>query len=562
MTYAKNYAKGTRKSTAQPATTKTDERQVLNNAGGYVFLTKPGERLRRFYINGVDGNTYYVSAPDLVVENVDFVLDAIHDGSMTAHEFETITVDVCTSTSDKNAPAPRKAPVLFMLAVVLVESKKFSKERKEAFRIALDRIIRNRAVVSTLSDVYAVLSNIRAVSKKMTLPRPMRNAFGSAIGAMPLDYQTAKYGERYGFSFRDVLRVTHAGDFDVAQRELVNAYAKGRLNEITELNPVNYGVLEIKRTFAEGKLSQKDMTRFILDRMSRGITWEMLPTEIRSDKNAEMRKHIYRALLGLDTLGMTGFRPMPMNALLRSLPLLTQYGVLDDDDAVDFVTEVFGNAEVLRRARVHPMRILQARIQYGKRDDAKPFVLDALEDAMSLALDVAPKSNKRIFHAIDASGSMSSPWYGNTFAGLTPFQNAMAFAWMLRSTHPKATFKQFTYHGDISDIKIRRNTSFNEVMSVKAHGSGTDLSLPIEDALRTGEFYDAIVIHTDNETWSGKHAYQTMDDYRRRVNPNCKLIVVAYEPNASTIVSPDDKQGMNVVGFDTSVPSIIDDFVG
>ena len=46
---------------SDPVNRPCDERQVLNNAGGFVFKLAPMDRLRRFLILGSNSNSFYAS---------------------------------------------------------------------------------------------------------------------------------------------------------------------------------------------------------------------------------------------------------------------------------------------------------------------------------------------------------------------------------------------------------------------------------------------------------------------------------------------------------------------
>ncbi len=74
---------------------------------------------------------------------------------------------------------------------------------------------------------------------------------------------------------------------------------------------------------------------------------------------------------------------------------------------------------------------------------------------------------------------------------------------------------------------------------------------------------DTSVIYTDNETWFGKiHPAQALAEYRRKYNPEAKLIVVGMVSTGFSIADPDDAGMMDVVGFDTATPRVVSQFVG
>ena len=49
--------------------------------------------------------------------------------------------------------------------------------------------------------------------------------------------------------------------------------------------------------------------------------------------------------------------------------------------------------------------------------------------------------------------------------------------------------------------------------------------------------------------------------YRKKTGIPAKLIVVGMEANDFTIADPDDAGMLDVVGFDTTAPSVMSDFI-
>jgi 60 kDa SS-A/Ro ribonucleoprotein len=92
--------------------------------------------------------------------------------------------------------------------------------------------------------------------------------------------------------------------------------------------------------------------------------------------------------------------------------------------------------------------------------------------------------------------------------------------------------------------------------------SSTDCALPMVRALENREQVDAFVIYTDSETYMGKiHPQAALEEYRRTMGINAKLIVVGMTSNCLTIADPKDLNTLNLAGFDTATPRLINDFI-
>jgi 60 kDa SS-A/Ro ribonucleoprotein len=93
--------------------------------------------------------------------------------------------------------------------------------------------------------------------------------------------------------------------------------------------------------------------------------------------------------------------------------------------------------------------------------------------------------------------------------------------------------------------------------------SATDCSLPMIRALENEEQVDAFVIYTDSETYMGKiHPQAALEQYRAATGIDAKLIVVGMTSNCLTIADPKDLNTLNLAGFDTATPRLINDFIG
>jgi len=72
---------------------------------------------------------------------------------------------------------------------------------------------------------------------------------------------------------------------------------------------------------------------------------------------------------------------------------------------------------------------------------------------------------------------------------------------------------------------------------------------------------DVFVVYTDSETWyGGIHPAQALVEYRQKMGIDAKLIVVGMAANQFSIADPRDRGMLDVVGFDSAVPSVMADF--
>ena len=283
------------------------------------------------------------------------------------------------------------------------------------------------------------------------------------------------------------------------------------------------------------------------------MTHEMIPSEWKNSAR------VWEALL----------RSMPYMALVRHLGKLTAVGLLQPQSpATALVVARLIDRKRVENSRVHPIALLAALLTYkqgrGQKGDLEwapvASVIDALDEAFYLAFDNVEPSGKRIYLALDASGSMQ----GSYCVGMPYLTAAMASAalgMVFARREPNCIIAAF--HDQVWHVDITRADRLDRVSeAIVRAGRSTDASLPMRDALDRKLAVDAFVIVTDNETWAGdRHPVQALERYRRSSGIAAKLVVIAMAANGYSIADPEDAFQMDVAGFDASVPEVVAGFL-
>ena len=79
--------------------------------------------------------------------------------------------------------------------------------------------------------------------------------------------------------------------------------------------------------------------------------------------------------------------------------------------------------------------------------------------------------------------------------------------------------------------------------------------------LKNGIDVGGFIVMTDNECNTGRHVNLALREYRERKVEDARLVVVATTSTGYTVNDPNDKFGLDVVGFDPTVPSVVADFI-
>jgi 60 kDa SS-A/Ro ribonucleoprotein len=294
---------------------------------------------------------------------------------------------------------------------------------------------------------------------------------------------------------------------------------------------------------------------------------EAVPTHVRG-------ADVYRA--ALETNGLTW--------TLRNLGNLARVGLLvpGHREVIQQVVERVTNPQALRGGRVHPIDVLRALLVYrtgrGVRGSGEwkvvPQVLDALDEAFSLAFGAVEPANKRFVLGLDVSGSMDSGVIAGV-PGLTPRLATAAMAMVTARTEAAYTALAFSaarggYGGQwgggepgLTPLTFSARTRLDDAVTGMRNVpmGGTDCALPMLWAARNRVEADVFVVYTDNETWAGNvQPVVALRQYREKMGIPARLMVVGMTATRFSIADPTDAGMLDLVGFDTAAPQIMTQF--
>lgn len=500
---------------------------AANNAGGYSFALDNWKNLERFLILGAEGGSYYVKQDDLIMQNVKILGSCIQaDASRTA---ETIAQVSESGRAFKNNVAA------FALAYMVSLG---GAPRFAAYRV-MNRVLR------TGRSVLEFHQNISKLGVKNSASR--RKAFGRWLTgrkASDLAYQAIKYQTSGTLTFKDLVRATHAKSEDAATNNVLAYLSQNGKHSMEDIPPVIEGWEKIKAA-----TTASEVAKLIRDYR---LTWEFVPGDWQKDKG------VWEALLP----------NLPYTAMIRNLARVSSYGLLNlGSENAKYVAERLTDTDGLHKAKVHPMTLLVAWRTYaagGEEGKTKltwtpnSVVRDALEEAFYLAFDSIEPSGKSMLLGVDVSWSMSAK------AGTLPITCAEAAAVMAMATlrvERNSTIMGFD-HG-IRDLGLSKHDSLEATLRKiqNINGGGTDCALPMMHALNNGMSIDQFVVLTDNETYFGRiHPSEALKKYREMTGIAAKQVIVGMISNGFSIADPADPNALDVIGLDTSTPSLISRF--
>jgi 60 kDa SS-A/Ro ribonucleoprotein len=522
--------------------------QVRNSAGGYSWEVDEWVRFDRFLILGAEGGTYYIGGRDLVKQNHDAVVRCIKQDGVRA-------MKRIVEISDSGR-APKNDPAIFALALVATHGD------AEAKALAFQNLGKVCRIGTHLFHFAEYVNAMRGWG------RGLRNAVGRwyvSREAGDLAHQAVKYQQRDGWSHGDLLRLAHpvapsrqhdavfrwmlTGADSLGERE-VKRKVRGE-DRVAKYAAVGELPKLVEAFEQAKKASSKDeIVKLIAEH---DLPREAIPTQWLNEVA------VWEALL----------QRMPMTAMIRNLGKMTSIGLVQPlSDAAKLIVRKLGDETLLKRARIHPLAVLIAEKVYAQGKGEKgsltwkpvPKIVDALDAAFYATFQNVEPCNKPVLLALDVSGSMG----GGSVAGscLTPREASAAMALVTAATEEEYHIMGFSNR--FIPLNISPRMRLDDVVKRISNlpFEATDCAQPMVWARENEVNVSAFITYTDSETWAGNiHPAQALRQYRSEFVGDAKSVVVGMTSNGFTIADPNDRGMLDVVGFDTTAPTVIADFV-
>ncbi len=531
-----------------------------NNTGGMTFKISIWDQLHRFLVLGARADTYYENQSKIASRNTKVAKDCLKaDGRKT--------VDLIVEISESGR-ALKNDEALLALAVAAAH------DCPETRKYALASLPRVARIPTHLFDFLTYVEGFRGWGKG--LRKAVANWYESK-NLRNAAYQMVKYRQRNGWAHRDVLRKAHINTSDEARSALYALACNGfkasfdsegrivterRLRKGNKSAAVTTQPIVLPGTddfrIVEGFLKAQsadnvgDVIRIVEDHR---LTQEMIPTQFLSD--AKVQEHL--------------FQSMPLGATIRNLGKLTSLGILSSmSDNIDVLADRMA-MEGLKKARIHPITILNALAVYktgGENHALKgkmrwtpvQKIIDLLDDAFYDAFGAIEPTGKRIVMALDVSGSMG--WsYASGCPLLSARQIVAALAMATARVEKKYEFIGFCHHVTPLDIspRMRLDTVIGKLSNLEF--GATNPGAAIGWASKRGVKADAFVVYTDGEVNCGRHVKPLLDVYRRSTGLETRLFVGATTATPMSIADPNDRGMLDMPGFDAATPRILSEFI-
>jgi 60 kDa SS-A/Ro ribonucleoprotein len=251
-----------------------------------------------------------------------------------------------------------------------------------------------------------------------------------------------------------------------------------------------------------------------------------------------------------------------------NLNTFQRHGVFESREMVELVAARLRNPELVAQAKVFPYQLLAAYKHVS--DDMPSRIVNALQDAMELAIDNVPQFACDPAVLADVSGSMKDPATGQRVGSTSKMRCvdvAGLFASAVLRRNRDAMVVPFDTRVHKHELNPRDAVVTNAQALAKFGGGGTDCGMALAHLNSISSRSELVIYISDNESWvdSGRTRYgratSVMDEwtkYKSRVK-NAKLVCIDITPNKTT-QARERHDILNIGGFSDEVFTIIEQF--
>lgn len=524
--------------------------EIINIFGKEVYKISALEQVKRFLSLGSDNGTYCVKSTDLLEMNIKSIDIVLNDED---ERFKLL--DIIKFYIDNNKCKKQETIVYLLAKCCSYEAHNKNTDILE-FRTEAYSLLNIVCTIPTTLFLFIkytkhIYNKIYNTNGWNNLHKRAINNWYSSKSDETLLYHITKYKDRNGYTHKDVLRLAHIKPDTIGKHDIYKYIIKGFdavCNIMDDIDGDSNKLIGFIRDY-ECMKTATDSNIIVELINKRKFAREHIPTNMLNDPL------VWEALL----VNMGDI------ALLRNLNKLTICGLFDNYEIVTNVCD-----KIINIKKIHPIQLLIALKMYSSGCGCKGSnvwtpnqdIIDSLNDKFyELFKNVIP-SGKRVCIGMDVSGSM----YSNKAIGtecMSAAEISCALAMIMKYSDDRIDIMGFSNKFIPLNISPHRRLDDNLNTIKNLPFSSTDISLPFIWALDNNKEYDAFIVLTDNETNTNSiKPIDALKQYREKMNiSSCKLIVVAMTANDISVADPNDKDMLDIAGFDASVPDIINEFI-
>ncbi|ETE63338.1 60 kDa SS-A/Ro ribonucleoprotein, partial [Ophiophagus hannah] len=473
------------------------ENQLSNSEDECGWQVTDMTRLRRFLCFGSEGGAFYVKEQKLSFESVDALLRLIEGGK----GYEAVQE---IKTFSQEGRAAKQDPVLFALAICSQCSD--AKTKQEAYKAVPE-------ICHIPTHLFTFIQFKKDLKEGMNCGmwgRALRKAVSvwyNGKNDMAIALAVTAYKKKNGWCHKDLLRLSH-------------------------LKPANEGLAIVTKYVMKG--------------------WKEVQETYKESRLSAEAEKVLKYLEAVERVKHTTDE-------LEVIHLIEEHSLVREHLLTSHLKS--------KEAQIHPFHILVALENYkgergyrGKlRWQPEKDILEALNTSFYKSFKALEPMGKRILVAVDVSDSMLQKVFGSVLNASTI---AAAMCMVVARTEKDSHIVAFSH--DIVPCPVTEDMTLPQVLQKMSEipRGATNCSSPMLWAQKTGVAVDVFIIFMDSETFAGDvHPATALRQYRERMGIPSKLIVCGMTSSGFTVADPDDRGMLDICGFDTGTPIVIQNFI-
>lgn len=508
--------------------TKVAKTDTRNKAGGRAYKMDDEHALAQYVLTGTLNNTFYASGNTQLKELLEL------SRKVSDKYIAQLAVYAREHGYMKDTPA-------FLCAMLAVRNVELLKQ-----------------IFSTVIDNGKMLRNFVQIIRSGVVGR---KSFGTAIKKLVQkwlndrsDYQIFRDIVGNDPSLKDVIKMVRPRPVN-AMREVLYAYITDKLT----FKLTSAGNLSVTKSVPSGRGNFKDVKVSV-----KNVPDIVKEYELYKLTNKGKVPNVPFQMLTALNLGKEEWTKIAEDAkwMMTRMNINTfqRHGVFDSERMVKMVADRLSDPEEIRNARAFPYQLFTAY----QNAEGPYAVVEALQDAMEVAIENVPAIDGKVYVLVDTSGSMGQAITGyrrGASSKTTCVDVAGLIAAAVIRKNPNAEVIPF----DTTVHNVRFNPRDSVMTNAKKfarNGGGTDCSCAVRYLNQKAAKGDLIIMISDNESWCSfnrnSHFYGWGHErgtdmatewatFKRR-NRNAKMICLDIVANDTAQVKNGDDV-LNIGGF-------------
>lgn len=250
----------------------------------------------------------------------------------------------------------------------------------------------------------------------------------------------------------------------------------------------------------------------------------------------------------------------------QNLNTFLRHGVFAETETVEQVAAKLRDAEAISRARAFPYQMMVAARNVAPEMPRE--IVEALHDAMELAVRNVPKVAGKVVICPDVSSSMTWPVTGHRKGASSAVRHVDVAALVAASfmrVNRRCQVLPFEVQVRETRLDPRDTILTNAERLAGLAGGGTNCSAPLRMLNKRGAAVDLVVFVSDNQSWvdagAGRQSTAMMQEWEalKRRNPQARLVCIDIAPYGTTQAQT-RSDVLNIGGFSDAVFDRIADF--